>query len=235
MSEPLLSTPQGSAIPSSYRYPRRYAIRQFDSQAAELRNFFPRLDPDPAWRLLKRMHEYPAPPRSEGIFLFINSTFFGRREVGVREVVAALREQRRGRFRSYLDGKFDSAHLRLRTTAMRGLQRVLVSQLGDIWIAYAQFGKCHQGKVYERHLDSVRGEFNLDLLSVSSMILTHPNRFVHDTDLHANCGGDQVAMRPRAGFTNTPFFQYQRGKLRLDVFDTEVPFPHDGAVTAFVP
>jgi hypothetical protein len=109
-------------------------------------------------------------------------------------------------------------------------------------VAPAQFGAWRRGKSTVQHpLDN---EFNLDLLSVASMILAHPKRFVHDTDLHANCGGE--TFRPRvqqllgaethkATFSYTPFFQFHKGKLRFDAYPTETEFKPDGAITAFVP
>jgi hypothetical protein len=229
-------------------YPRRHAIRSFESQVEELRRWWPRLEVDAAWRRLKGpFSEAPMPRHAEGLFCFLQPGFFGSRDTGTREVLAALREQRRGRFRSYQDGKIDAAHFRLRTRTERFLMQISIQQRGDIWIGYAQFGKERQGKATVQHpLDD---EFNLDVLSVGSMLLTHPRRFVHTTDLHAHCGGERY--RPilplhrngkrttspaevKSTFSHTPFFEFDRGKLRFNALPKELEFPRDGAVTAFI-
>lgn len=182
------------------------------------------------------------PAHAEGLFCFLSPTFFGSRETGIREMLAALREQRRGRFRNYQDGKLNILHLRVRSKTQRLLSHVSIEQPGDLWVGYAQFGRYRSGKPTVQH--PLENEFNLDLLSVGSMLLSHPRRFVHDTDLHANCGGE--TFRPdvkrlvgkethKAAFSYTPFFQFQKGKLRFDAYPTETDFPNDGAVTAFYP
>jgi hypothetical protein len=224
--------PEDYKIPSTYRYPRRYAPRDFDEQVAVLRNWWPAIDPDSAWRYRKNLGTTELPHRAEGLFVLVSPHFFRSRETGVRDVLAALREQRRGKFRSYLDGKLDVAHLQQRKRTMEASNRLLIEQGGDLLVVPAQFGARRKGKTTVKHPDP--NEFNLDMLSVGCMLLTHPHRFVHDSDLHVNCGGEEVARYAPRSFTHTPYFQFVRGKLRLDSMITDMTFPHDGAATGFL-
>ncbi len=244
MSSPRLPPSSGVPyIPDVHTYPRRYALRTFDEQVVELRRWFPRLDIDAAWRRVRGpFSEVPVPAHAEGLFCFISPSFFGSRETGIREALAALREQRRGRFRNYHDGRLSPLHLRVRSKTQRLLTHVAIEQPGDLWVGYAQFGGYRRGKPTVQH--PLEHEFNLDLLSVASMVLSHPRRFVHDTDLHANCGGETfrphvTKLLPRESlkqsFLYTPFFQFVRGKLRFDAYPTDTDFRNDGAVTALYP
>ena len=129
----------------------------------------------------------------------------------IMKKISALRP-----FNSYLDGELTPNRFNQSKETFNAFDRILREQHGEIIIIPAQFGMLHRGRsvryAYECFSEN---EFGLDIFSVLSMILTHPERCIRFEQLHIICPGDEYSANVTDWNLKSPRICFDGGRLEL--------------------
>lgn len=153
----------------------------------------------------------------------------------VERVLAKLKEKRTDTVVNYREGQLGPEYLRISTRTRQHMQ-VAGTQLGDILLIAAQFGKRHRGRSVRRARECFTvDEFGLGAFAVGCMTLTHPTRFKRWEQLHTDCAGDEFAPGADGGFSSAPFFGWDDGKLEFNADYVGNASRRYGTSSAFLP
>jgi len=204
-------------VKSSYGYTAGYSPKKIGDQIDILLTRWPTLNPDSAWKCAKS--GLVIPQGAEAPFCIIRSDFFDNSyNVGVTEILAAIKAQRKGKFHNCCKGKLGEQYLRQHERTVKKLQ-VLGDQQKDydILVVPSQFGLCHRGRSVRRAREVfTTNEFGLGAFEIGCMLLTHPERLVSYDDLWIDCAGDEYALLGDGVFLLAPFFFFRGGRVRFD-------------------
>jgi hypothetical protein len=113
------------------------------------------------------------------------------------------------------------------------------NQNGDFLFIPAQFGVKPISYPSEDELMNLNvNEFGLGIFEVSIMILTHPERFLHEDNLPVWCIGDEYSKLGNGEFLLTPFFRFKHKQLEINMWTMDdiyqAPFSEVGIATGFI-
>lgn len=107
------------------------------------------------------------------------------------------------------EGRITLAQWRVHARTAYALDLIAETQKGDILIVAAQLGMRHRGKSVRRAREVfVANEFGLGSLAVGSIVLTHPERLVHQVELDMDCSGDEFSPEADGGFFGSSSFYF---------------------------
>lgn len=201
-------------VPSKRVYSPSYRVRPIEAQVTELRKHFP---------LLKNVNEKlarrPLPDGAEAWFAIPNWASMAPTYNEAAEMVIEVLASKR-KFQNRLLGKLGPNHLR-QTDRNKLAYGILKEQQpgADIFIVAAQFGMKHRGCSARRARVSMFGnEYGGGVLTVGSMLLTHPERLSSDDALMIDCGGDEYAPHSDFTFDRVPLFDYDIAGIEFSIF-----------------
>jgi len=159
------------------------------------------------------------PEHAEGWFVIPRwQTMAPSYEEAVRSLFAIIKQTRGGRFYNYRHAQLGFASLRQEANSVEAWERLAVQQgSGDVLLVPAQFGLRHRGRSAIAANKAFYGnEFGLGVYAIGIMLLTHPERLMHENDLWINCIGD-VYDRPDFSdrFSLVPTFLLQHDTIEF--------------------
>ncbi len=145
-----------------------------------------------------------------------------------------LKESRQ--FYNYREGEITVDCLRQHARTAMMLELIGETQKGDLLVIPSQFGLRHAGRSVRRgRAVYAKTEFGHGALSVGSMLLTHPKRFVRWEQLHTDCAGDEFAPGADGRFVRAPYFRCHDSLLWFDTHDAAYPRDYYGSASGFSP
>jgi hypothetical protein len=141
------------------------------------------------------------------------------------------------KFHNYYAKEMDGRHLRVRPRTAEALRLIYQMQgNSDILVVAAQLGMCHRGRSARRAEAVMRtNEFGLDGLAIGSILLTHPERAQHQTELDMCCTGEEFSVDANDNRNFVPFYAFIDVGLKYGVNLRDHHDPHLGQVTAYIP
>ena len=171
----------------------------------------------------------PKPTGAEAPFCDIRPDFFNNSyNDGVVEVLAALKTQRKGKFKNWREGQLGSDRLRQHPRTISALELIRQQQPGDILIHYGQVGMWHRGRsvrrvrvvLAPRSFDvetRVPIEFGYGSMTGGCVLLTHPERLVDYNNLWMDLSGDQCDdPDSEVRWDHAPYLLFSGGRVRFD-------------------
>lgn len=215
---------------SNYKYPKNYEVKGITEQVAIICKLFPKLetatyDKSIALRLL--------PGNAEGWFAIPKCVAIGETyNDAVQSILDVMKEERKGNFRNWIEGKLDVENLLQSVRSANFWQQLEERQKGhDILIVPAQFGFHHRGRSIRRaRAVFTEEEFGLGLFAVGIMLLTHPERVRQEDCLYAGCAGDEYLYNLHA-----PYFYFNEGQTSLSTRFIGFIDKGFGSVSAIMP
>lgn len=220
-------------VESESGYPSGYQPKGVANQIARLRELFPQLSTVNA-----KLANRELPPSAEGWFAIprwekIAPTY----NEACDEVFWALKKTLRGQFYNWREGSTGPNRLRQHRRTQACLEK-LYDQQGwhDILVLPAQFGLRHRGRSVRRAREVMSAnEFGLGAFAVGIMLLTHPERLMHDDDLWIDCAGDEYDDPNAVGeYSFAPFFYFRDGHIKFDTFWAHHARFHFGSASGFL-
>ena len=153
----------------------------------------------------------------------------------VELMLAALKKSCNGRFKNYRENQLGANQLRESGKKAAAFQKLREEQAGhDVLVVFAQLGARHGGRSVKRARVVMGGnEFGLGVFEIGCMLLTHPERLKHYTDLWIDCAGDEYALSAGGDPCSVPHFRSGGGRIILG--SRVVGRPHDcGSASALV-
>ena len=130
-------------------------------------------------------------------------------------------------------------HLRQTSHTKAAFRKLGHAQEGyGILVIPAQFGLRHRGRSARRAREVFApGEFGLGTFATAVMILTHPERLVHEDDLGVDCCGDTFDdTDPETPCSNlVRDFRFNVGLVQLDACHAHSAYGRSGSATGFDP
>lgn len=233
----------GERVDAKYGYPNCYRPRDIGAQIDILRAYWPKLDPDKAWKCAKKtLSGVSKPAGAEAVFAIIRwqtiASSYG--EALERELFKALGDAVY-RFYNEREGQLGADRLRQCKRTVRMLAKLGKSQQSDILIVPAQFGKLHANcSVREVREVFTTSEFGLDAFAVGCMLLTHPERLVSCNNLWIDCPGDEYATPDAYGrfgqyFYMAPDFGFHDGRVKFSTGFYDSTGEDSGSASGFLP
>lgn len=218
-------------VESKHGYLSGYRTKDITTQINRLRELFPGIgyaDERLASRLL--------PPNAEGWFAIPRWDKIGESyNEAVEEVLRMISKTRDEKFSNSRIGKVGPQYLcqHKRTEAI--LRKLGDQQRGyDIFIVPGQFGFRHRGRSTRRAKEVFsESEFGLGTFAVGIMLLTHPERLLHDEDLWINCPGDTYFFDGDGRLKGTPCFLLSGGIVKFDATLSEIARSDEGSASGF--
>ena len=229
-------TKKDEEVKSGYVYPKEYkGPKPIEDQIKALAKIFD-LDPSQTLEFAKNLPELPN--GAEGWFAILKwqkvANTYGE---AVEKVLEQIKQQHKGNFCNWREGKLGGQYLRQHKDTVKKLQ-VLADQQKDcdILVVPAQFGRRHNG----RNVRWVReifmaNEFGFGAFAIGCMLLTHPERLVSYHDLWIDCPGDEYAPAADGNFLDAPYFSFSVENVRLGTLYIGNAGAHYGSVTGFLP
>ncbi len=194
-------------VESSYVYPKGYKVKGITAQTNILRQLIPGIG-----FADEKLAEQPLPPNAEGWFAIPRwqkvAKTYGE---AVEKVLELIKQQHKGKFYNWREGKLGERYLRRHERTAKKLQ-VLGDQQNDydILVVPAQFGLRHRGRSVRRAREVfTANEFGLGAFEIGCMLLTHPERLVSYDDLWIDCAGDEYAPDADGDFSLAPCFLFR--------------------------
>jgi hypothetical protein len=225
-------------VASDHGYFSGHKPKGIAEQAHRLRALFPGIGSAD-----KKLASSALPPNAEGWFAIsrwekIAPTF----NAAAQKVLDMIKQTRGGKFYNFLDGQLGPEHFRQTAKTAEALEMLGHNQKNNgILVIPAQFGVLHRGRSVHRVREILASnesrfdEFALDVVSIGSMLLTHPERLRHDDDLWIDCPGSEFDdPNSTVRFSRVPSFRFYDGKVW---FVTRRGSAHAsyGSATAFIP
>jgi len=204
---------------SSYVYPKGYKVKGITAQTNILRQLIPGIG-----FADEKLAEQPLPANTEGWFAIprwqsVAKTY----NEAVEKVLELIKQQHKGKFYNWGEGKLGDQYLRQHERTAKKLQMLGDQQKDyDILVVPAQFGLRHRGRSVRRAREVfTANEFGLGAFEIGYMLLTHPERLVSYDDLWIDCAGDEYAPGADGGFSRAPCFGFRVGEIEFatDWFD----------------
>lgn len=132
---------------------------------------------------------------------------------GIEVVLSKIQEHRelQNQFHNRLERVITTKQLRILPRTVDFLSRIARVQKGDIHIIAAQLGRLYcDEKVSTARSSFLKNEFGLDSITVGSIILTNPRRFINTNDLYVFCAGEESVYLTQ--FKHCPSFDQFRFK-----------------------
>lgn len=238
-------------VRSSYTYPKEYkGPKPIADQIKAIAKIFD-LDPASALEYAKNLPQLP--DGAEGWFAIPSVDALAAKHFpgvtdpaqkycqAVQLVHAKIAASRS--FYNYREGQITPAQLRVHARTAHALDLIAETQKGDpstgsgqaILIVAAQLGMRHRGKSVRRAREVfVANEFGLGSLAVGSIVLTHPERLVRWEELDMDCSGDEFSPVAVGGFSESPCFGFDGGKVRFVTGFVDYPDGSFGSVSGFL-
>jgi len=231
-------------VRSNYTYPKEYkGPKPILDQIKAIANIFG-LDPSQAIEFAKNL---PALPEgAKGWFAIPSVDALAKKHFpevtdpvqkycqAVQLVHAKIAASRS--FYNYREGQITPAQLRVHAHTAHALDLIAETQKGDILIVAAQLGMRHRGKSVRRAREVfVANEFGLGSLAVGSIVLTHPERLVRWEELDMDCAGDEFSPEADGGFSRSPYFYFDDGRVEFGTGFVAHPDGRFGSVSGFLP
>ena len=127
---------------------------------------------------------------------------------GIELVLSKIQEHRElhNQFHSRLERVIKPNQLRIHSRTVPFLDQIAQAQKGDIQIIAVQLGRLYcEESVSDARLSFFENEFGLDSITVGSVILTHPRRFINMDDRYVFCAGEECCGE-HIEFKNCPSF-----------------------------
>jgi hypothetical protein len=121
-------------------------------------------------------------------------------------------------FHNYWAGKIDTKHIRQHVRTTSAVAKIAEVQKGDILIIQAQLGLRYRGCSVRRARVCFRGgEFGLDPISMGSITLTHPERYVRSSELDTDLPGAEFSPDGDGDFSGAPVLGFGGGRVGFNV------------------
>jgi hypothetical protein len=204
-------------VESNYGYLSGYTPKGITEQITRLRKLFPGLGLGN-----EKLAEATLPENAEGWFAIPRwekvAPTYGE---AVQKVFDLIKQTRNGAFYNYREGQLGSNQLRQSAKSVSIFQKLGDEQKDhDILVVPAQFGIRHRGRSVRRAREVMNAnECGLGAFAIGIMLLTHPERLAHYDDLWIDCGGDEFAPHADGGFSGSPCFKFDGGKVEFDTYD----------------
>ena len=78
-------------------------------------------------------------------------------------------------------------------------------------------------------------EFGLGAFEVAIMLLTHPERLLHEDDLWIDCAGGEFAPETNGAFSDAPIFDFSDGRLGFGTGPASLANANYGSASGFSP
>ena len=196
---------------SSYVYPKGYTVKGITAQTNILRQLFSGIG-----FADEKLAEQSLPPNAEGWFAIPRwqkvAKTYGE---AVEKVLELIKQQHKGKFYNWREGKLGEQYLRQHERTVKKLQ-VLGDQQKDydILVVPVQFGLRHRGRSVRRAREVfTANEFGLGAFEIGCMLLTHPERLVSYDDLWIDCAGNEYGPGADGDFSDAPFFDFGVGEV----------------------
>jgi len=203
-------------VESSYKYLSGYSKpKDITEQTNILRQFIPGIG-----FANEKIAEQPVPANAEGWFAIPRWQLVAKTyNEAVQKVLDLIKQQRKGNFYNYREGRIGEQYLRQLERMSKKLEALGEAQKGyDILVVAAQFGLRHKGRSVRRTREVFMGnEFGLGAFEIGCMILTHPERLANYDDLWIDCVGNEYASDGDGDFSDAPFFYFDDGRVRFGV------------------
>lgn len=181
----------------------------------------------------KVLHE-----KAEGNFLYfdwriIDSTYCG----ALQKFLVEYRKSLNDDLINHYSREFDSSDLRQIERTAKFLDTIKEQQKDyEILVIPAQFGYLHKGYLANKERASFAdNEFCLGPFEVGLMLLTHPGRLVHNSNLRIVCQGGETSLFRGWKWENSPIFYYQGGLVSFGGIPNWDIWWNIGSATAFTP
>lgn len=231
-------------VSSNYTYPKEYkGPKPIAEQVQTIATMFG-LDPTQALEFAKNLPTLPE--GAEGWFAIPKVSAVAKKQFPaitdkaeqycevVKLVHTKLAESRS--FTNYRNGEIVPTKLRQHARTADFMEHMEAEQQGDILIIAVQYGMRHRGKSVRRARETfASNEFGLGAFAIACMALVHPERYVRWEELDTDCAGDEFAPHAGGGFSMSPLFIFDDGKLRFDAYDVSDARVYYGSVSGFVP
>ena len=195
-------------VGSSYGYLSGYKPKGITEQTNILRQLFPGVG-----FADEKLAERPVPVGAEGWFAIPKwQTIAPTYGEAVEKVLAKIEETRKGKFKNRREGELGPDDLKQTArTEVTMFETLGYEQKDhDILVVAAQFGLRHRGRSVRRAREVMQvNEFGLGAFAVGIMILTHPERLMHDDDLCIDCAGDEYTAKAGDDVSRAPLFYFE--------------------------
>ena len=177
----------------------------------------------------EKLAEAKLPPNAEGWFAFprwqkIAPTY----NEAVQKVLDLIKRTRNGKFYNYREGQLGPKYLRQSQESAKAWEKLGQEQKDhDILIVPAQFGRRTRAVTNQ-------SEFGLGTFAIGIMILTHPDRFINDSDFYIYCAGDEVPTSTTSALRESPCFLFNGAKIEFGTCLTCEGDNHGGSAYGFV-
>ncbi len=218
---------------SDYMYPEGYKVKRITTQTNILRQLIPGIG-----FADEKLAEQPLPPNAEGWFAIPRwqkvAKTYGE---AVEKVLKLIRQQHKGKFYNWREGKLGEQYLRQHERTAKKLQVLGYQQKDyDILVVPAQFGLRHRGRSVRRAREVfTANEFGLGAFEIGCMLLTHPERLVSYDDLWIDCAGDEYAPGADGGVSLAPYFRFHDGGVGFGADWFDGAYSYDGSASGFLP
>jgi len=219
-------------VESIYGYLSGYKPKEIMEQVHILRQFFPDIG-----FADEKLAERPLPPNAEGWFAIprwqsVAKTY----NEAVQKVLDLIKQQRKGNFYNYCEGKIGEQYLRQLERTSRKLEALGKAQKGyDILVVAAQFGLRYRGCSVRRAREVFMGnEFGLGVFEIGCMILTHPERLANYDDLRIDCAGSESSFGGDNSFLRALLFKFNDGKVEFGASWVDIANGGYGSASGFL-
>jgi len=200
-------------VKSSYGYLSGYKPKGIAEQTNILRQFFPSIG-----FADEKLAEQPLPANAEGWFVIPKrQSVVKTYNEAVQKVLELIKQQRKGKFSNWREGKLGMQYLRQHERTAKKLETLADQQKGyDILVVAAQFGLRHRGRSVRLAREVfTANEFGLGAFEIGCMLLTHLERLQHYDDLWIDCAGNEYAPDADGYFSDAPFFHFSYGRVKF--------------------
>jgi hypothetical protein len=218
-------------VESEHGYLSGYRTKDITTQTNRLRELFPNIG-----YADEKLASRPLPPNAEGWFAIPRWDKIGQSyNETVEKVFRMISKTRDDKFSNSRIGRVGPQYLCQHERTIAILRRLGDQQRGyDILIVPAQFGFRHRGRSTRRAKEMFNeSEFGLGALAVGTMLLTHPERLLHDEDLWIDCPGDTYSFDGDGRLEGTPCFLFSGGIVKFDATLSEIARSDEGSASGF--
>jgi len=220
-------------VKSSYGYLSGYKPKGITGQTNILRQLIPGIG-----FADEKLAQQPLPANAEGWFAIpkwqsVAKTY----NEAVEKVLELIKQQRKGKFYNWREGKLGKQYLRQHERTVKKLEALADQQKGyDILVVAAQFGLRHRGRSVRRAREVfTANEFGLGAFEIGCMLLTHPERLQNYDDLWIDCAGNEYAPDAGGDFSSVPCFHFIDGRVKFGARWVAYPSDYSGSASGFLP